>query len=99
MDHLAHTPLSEAELTSEVLEGATIYGPEDETVGVVSHLHGVGLDAQAIIDVGGYLGIGTKAVAVPVRSLKFMRDENGSVHATTDWSKDDLFLLPEHQHL
>ncbi|GAA2885448.1 hypothetical protein GGQ99_005053 [Aminobacter niigataensis] len=96
MDHTTHVRLTEAELTPDVLEGATIYGPDDEDIGSVSHVHGMGSSAQVIIDVGGFLGIGAKPVAVPISQLDFMRDEDGDVHAVTTWTKDQLKDMPEH---
>lgn len=96
MDHSKHTPLSTTELTADVLDDATIYGPGDEKIGSVSHIHGVGASAQVVIDVGGFLGIGAKPVLVPVSDLNFMRDEDGDVHAHTTWTKDQLKAKPEH---
>lgn len=93
MDHTHHTRLSGNELTSDILDGATIYGADDEKVGTVSHLHG----SQVVIDVGGFLGIGAKPVAVPANQLDFMRDETGDVHAVTTWTKAQLKDMPEHQ--
>lgn len=98
MDHSKHIRLSEAELTADVLTDATVYGADDEKVGNISHVHGSGPSAEAIIDVGGFLGIGAKPVAVPVADLDFMRDEDGDVHAVTTWTKDQLKEMPEHQH-
>lgn len=97
MDHSKHRRLSEAELTAAHLEGATIYGPGDAKIGSVSHIHGAGTGSLVVIDVGGFLGIGTKPVAVPIKDLWFMRDEDGNVHAVTTWSKDQLKAMPEHQ--
>jgi hypothetical protein len=96
MDHSTHVRLTEAELTAELLEGATIYGPDDEDIGFVSHIHGSGSTAQVVIDVGGFLGIGAKQVAVPASQLQFMRDEEGVVHAVTTWTEDQLKDMPEH---
>lgn len=96
MDHSNHVRLTEAELTPELLEEATIYGPDGEGIGSVSHVHGSGSSAQIIIDVGGFLGIGTKPVAVPASQLEFMRDEDGTIHAVTSWTKDQLKNMPEH---
>ncbi len=96
MDHSKHVRLSSGELTPDTLEGATIYGPDDEKIGSVSHLHGSGADSSVIIDVGGFLGIGAKPVAVAARDLDFMRDEDGDVHAVTTWTKDRLEAMPEH---
>lgn len=99
MDHETHLRLSDFELTPANLEGATIYGPADETLGSVSHIHGSGAAAQVVIDVGGFLGVGAKPVAVPAKDLDFMRDEDGEVHAVTSWSADELKAMPEHHDL
>ena len=98
MDHALHERLAATELTEENLIDATIYGPDDETVGSVSHLHGSGTGAQVIVNIGGFLGIGAKTVALPVRQLDFMRDENGNIHATTSLTKDQAKALPERHH-
>ncbi|KAF1042566.1 hypothetical protein [Xylophilus sp.] len=97
MDHTNHVRLSTTELTPAILEGATIYGTDDEKVGKLDHLHGMGPTAKAIIDVGGFLGIGAKPVAVNVSDLEWMRDEDGDVHAVTTWTKNQLKELPEHR--
>lgn len=98
MDHSNHTRLRKDELTEAVLDGATIYGPEDETVGSVNHTHGTGSAAQVVLEVGGFLGIGAKQVVVPARDIDFMRDEDGTVHGVTRWTKDDVKALPSHDH-
>jgi transcriptional regulator with XRE-family HTH domain len=98
MDHTNHIRLSATELTPALLEGATIYGADDHKVGHVSHVHGTGAASQVIIDVGGFLGLGAKPVAVPVSDLQFMRDEDGDIHAVTAWTKDQLKEMPEHHH-
>lgn len=98
MDHTNHVRLTTNELTAAALEGATIYGADDHKVGKVDHVHGSGTASSAIIDVGGFLGIGAKPVSVPLSDLQFMRDENGDVHATTSWTKDQLKEMPEHRH-
>lgn len=93
MDHSRHVRLRTDELTPDVLEGATIYGTDDEKIGYVDHVHG----SQVVVDVGGFLGIGAKPVAVPVSQLDFMRDEDGDVHGVTSWTKDQLEDMPEHE--
>ena len=98
MDHSAHTRLATAELTPAVLEGATIYDGEDNKIGSVSHLHGSGAATQVVVDVGGFLGLGAKPVGLPLQHLEFMRDGQGSVHAVTNWTKDQLRDMPTHHH-
>lgn len=96
MNHANHVRLGTSELTPDLLDGATIYGPDDEEIGSVSHVHGTGADSAIVIDVGGFLGIGAKPVAVPASDLDFMRDEDGNVHAVSAWTKDQLKAMPEH---
>ena len=97
MDHSTHERLNPTDLTPTVLEGATIYDGEDHKIGTVSHVHGLGAASQIVIDVGGFLGIGAKPVAVNAGELDFMRDEKGGVHAVTSWTKDQLKDMPEHK--
>ncbi|KQY16751.1 photosystem reaction center subunit H [Rhizobium sp. Root73] len=98
MDHTNHVRLAAGELTADILEGATVYGADDSKVGTVDHVHGAGAGGTAIIDVGGFLGIGAKPVSVPLTDLEFMRDDDGDVHAVTGWTKDQLKDMPEHRH-
>ena len=97
MDHSKHTQLAANEFTEAVLEGATIYGPEDAKIATVAHVHGTGESAKVVMDVGGFLGIGSKRIAVSASDLRFMRDEDGDVHAVTTWTKDQLKAMPEHK--
>ncbi len=97
MDHSRHTRLNPTDLTPGVLEGATIYDADEHKVGTVSHVHGLGAASQIVVDVGGFLGMGAKPVAVAAADLDFMRDENGDVHAVTNWTKDQLKNMPEHK--
>jgi PRC-barrel domain len=98
MDHTLHVPLDAAEINEANLMGATIYDPNDEEIGTVAHVHGIGPATKVVVDVGGFLGIGAKPVALDANQLNFMRDEDGVVHATTSWTKDQVADLPEHHH-
>lgn len=98
MDHSTHTKLLESELNATNLMDAVVYDADDAKVGTVSHVHGMGMATQVIVDVGGFLGIGAKPVAMTTSQLQFMRDEKGDVHATTSWTKDQIKALPEHHH-
>lgn len=46
MDHTNHVRLTNAELRADVVEGATIYGRDDEEISTVDHVHGTGDQAQ-----------------------------------------------------
>ena len=97
MDHTNHVRLTTDELKPALIEGTTVYGADDHKVGKVDHVHGIGANSTVIIDVGGFLGIGEKPVAVSITDLDFMRDEDGEVHALTSWTKDQLKEMPEHR--
>ncbi|MFE0015945.1 PRC-barrel domain containing protein [Mesorhizobium sp. NPDC059054] len=97
MDHTDHVRLTPAELNSATLAGATVYGPNDDTIGSVAHVHGIGAESQVIVDVGGFLGLGTKPVALRASQMDFMRDEDGEVHAVTAFTEDQLKSMPEHR--
>jgi hypothetical protein len=96
MDHSTHTALMDEELSDATLIDAVVYGVDDVKIGKVSHVHGSGSSATVIVDVGGFLGIGAKPVAMATNQLNFMRDDDGAVHATTSWTKDQVKALPQH---
>jgi U3 small nucleolar RNA-associated protein 14 len=48
------------------------------------------------IDVGGFLGIGAKEVAVGFDNLAFMRDGEGRTHLYTQLTKEQLEAQPEY---
>jgi len=100
MDHSNHERLAIDELTSAILEGATIYGAHDAEIGKVAYMHGAGTPSLVVIDLGGgSAGSGSKRVAVPMSQLTFMRDEEGSVHAVTSWTQDQIEQMPEHHEI
>lgn len=96
MDHTNHVRLPSDELRPDVVEGATIYDRDDGEISSVDHMHGTGDQAQVVFDVGGFLGIGSKRVALYASQLDFMRDEEGIVHAVTQMTTAQLEALPEH---
>jgi sporulation protein YlmC with PRC-barrel domain len=72
--------LDETTLTAEELIGTNVYGPDDEHIGTIGDfVLGEGEDSidAVIIDFGGFLGIGTKEVAVAYEDLQFFADDNG----------------------
>jgi hypothetical protein len=98
INHTLHTALDASEINEAGLMDAIIYGPEDEKIGTVAHVHGKGAATQIIVDVGGFLGIGTKSVVLDANQLNFMRDEDGEVYAVTSWTKAQVKDFPEHHH-
>lgn len=86
-------------LASQVI-GMNVYGPADESLGDVSD---VLFDRQgnviaAVIGVGGFLGIGQKAVAVPITMVEVVR-ANDTDKLVLRKTKDELKAAPEFQKL
>ncbi len=88
------------DLTAEMLQGITVYGPEDENVGEIGELilNDGGQITEAVIDVGGFLGIGERNVAVMFEELRILRGESGAdFRVYIDSSEEQLEQLPEYE--
>jgi len=80
------------EIRSEALVGTTVYGANDENIGEIGDilLSTDGKVDAVIIDVGGFLGVGEKEVAVGMDNLAFMTDKDGNRYLYTTFSKEQL---------
>lgn len=60
------------------LVGASVYGPDNTSIGTINDLvlDGEGQVAAAVVGVGGFLGIGEKNVAIPFRAMQIQRKPN-----------------------
>ena len=86
------------ELTSELLTGANVHDSTDASIAEVSDLvlTADGQVTDVVLDVGGFLGIGAKTVAIPMDRLTVARTEAGDVTLWVDMTKDELKALPDH---
>ncbi|NJO36728.1 MAG: PRC-barrel domain containing protein [Rhizobiales bacterium] len=88
------------DLTAEMLQGRSVYGPEDENVGEIGELilNDGGQITEAVIDIGGFLGIGERNVAVSFDELRILREGGGDdLRVYIDSTEEQLERLPEHQ--
>ena len=69
-----------AELTADKLEGARVFGPKDEDVGEINRLilDNNGQVQRIVLDVGGFLGVGERQIAVTPDELNIVRTDDGS---------------------
>jgi sporulation protein YlmC with PRC-barrel domain len=77
--------------------GATVVNSNDESIGKIDDLV-VNPDDKvtyAIVSVGGFLGVGSKLVAVPFDSLRTVKEERLMLPGAT---KDALKNLPEFKY-
>lgn len=92
IDRSALTEVPADKISADNLIGTTVYGANDETVGEIGD---VVLSADnnvdaIIVDVGGFLGIGEKPVAIGMDKLKFMADSDGNQYLYTDFTKEQF---------
>lgn len=85
-------------MTSEQLEGTTVYGANDENVGEIHSLV-VGDDGkvnEVVLDVGGFLGMGEKSVAVTFDELQILQETDGDdLRIYIDSTEEALKAQPE----
>jgi sporulation protein YlmC with PRC-barrel domain len=86
----------ETTLTAEELTGVNVYGPTDEHIGVIGDFilgDNSNIDA-VIIDFGGFLGIGTKEVAVGYEDLQFYTDANNNRLLVLNVTREQMEAAP-----
>ena len=88
-------------LASKNLIGAKVGGPNNATVGSINDLliEKSGNVVAAVIGVGGFLGIGSKNVAVPFKSLELSRNSDGTDKIAMRFSKEELQQAPDFKPL
>lgn len=87
-------------LTAETLTGITVYDANDEAVGEVDKLllTANGEIDRAVIDVGGFLGLGEHSVAVDIDDLVILQQEDSSdVRVFINATQQALEAKPEYQ--
>ncbi len=84
------------QIRAEEMVGTTVYGANDENVGEIGDvvLAGDGKVDAYIVDVGGFLGMGEKEVAIGSDKLSFMTDANGNKYLYTTFTKEQLDAAP-----
>lgn len=88
------------ELTADKLEGARVYGPNDEDVGEVDRLvlDNNGQVQRIVLDVGGFLGMGERQIAVTPYELNIVRTEDGNeFRVYVDSNQANLKAQPEYK--
>lgn len=99
IDRSTLTDVDVTGLSADEMIGTTVYGMDDENVGSISDVilatDGKGVEA-VIMDVGGFLGIGSKSVAVGMENLAFMADADGNNYLYTQFTRDQLEAQPEY---
>lgn len=88
--------MTATDFRSSELVGSTVYDQAGERIGTVDDviIDASGAVTSVIISVGGFLGLGEKNVAVPLKTLVTMRDEKGKIKVVAQGGKDALNTMP-----
>ncbi len=84
-------------LTAENLTSAEVYDGRDERIGEVADLvvDDSGKITDVVLDVGGFLGIGEKRVALPLSEVEIMHaDSNGALRVYVTQTEEQLEQMP-----
>ncbi len=87
-------------LTVEQLQDATVYDANDEDVGDVEEfiVSDGGQIQQAVIDVGGFLGMGEHRISIPFDEMQVMTNTEGDdVRVYIDQTREALEQRPEYE--
>ncbi|WP_425093472.1 PRC-barrel domain-containing protein [Tropicimonas sp. S265A] len=85
-----------AMLTTEDLTGARVYDASGEWIGEIDQLN-VNTDGtitHAIVDVGGFLGLGEKPVQLPMDQLNITRHDGDELRVSVPMTEEELEGLP-----
>jgi sporulation protein YlmC with PRC-barrel domain len=91
--------LARQDISAENLIGTTVYGSDDSSIGEISDVvfDRSGTIQAVVVDVGGFLGMGEKPVAVGFDSLNVRTDENGTLVAMVNQTQDQLDQAPAYE--
>lgn len=96
IDRSTLTEMPADQIRAEELVGTTVYGANDANVGEIGDVV-LTQDGQVdaiVIDVGGFLGLGEKEVAVGMDKLAFMTDADGNKYLYTTFTEEQLNAAP-----
>lgn len=90
---------AEGNVSGSAVLGATVKNEARETVGTIEEIF-VGPDGAirtVVVSVGGFLGMGSKNIAVKWSDLKIERDGQDLL-VKTNWTKDSLKAMPDYKN-
>ena len=84
------------QIRATTLMGQEVYGADDESIGEISDLvlQEDGETRAAIIDVGGFLGVGEKPVAIPFEQIEIQQQEGADPRLVVAMSREELEQAP-----
>lgn len=95
-----YTQMNPEDRTAERLIGANAYGAQGEDIATVDDLvlDADGAATHVIMDVGGFLGMGTHTVAIEIDQVDILwNDQDGDVMVQVPMTEDQLREMPEYE--
>lgn len=88
-----------ADVSAEEVIGADVLSFDEETIATVDDvvMSPDGSIDYVLVDIGGFLGIGARTVAIPFADVTFQTDADGSAQVLTALSESDLENMPEYE--
>jgi sporulation protein YlmC with PRC-barrel domain len=88
--------LASQELTADNLIGSAVYSPNEDNLGEVNDVvfDQAGTIQGVVIDVGGFLGVGEKPVAVQYDALNVQKEDNGDLRIVLNATQEQLEGAP-----
>lgn len=85
-------------ISADNLQGKRVYGANNEDIGEISDVLMTqdGKVDAFVVDVGGFLGMGEKSVAIGTQKIDFMSDEDGELVVFTPFTQEQLKASPEY---
>jgi len=95
-DRATLTPVDLGAMTAENLDGTQVYGTNNEEIGQIGDfvLNAQGQIDAVIVDVGGFLGIGEKPVALEYKSVQVQQNANGDIRILVNATQEQLQNAP-----
>ncbi|WP_322867903.1 PRC-barrel domain-containing protein [Aquicoccus sp. G2-2] len=98
--HDGYKTVAHKDLSADMIQGATVYDVDDNNIGEVSKLimSEDGKINAAVVDVGGFLGMGEKPVELQFDRLTIIRKDDGNdVRVYVDATEKALKQMPDYE--
>lgn len=86
-------------ITAEDLQDANVYTSDNESVADVKEvlITPEGRVDQVVVDVGGFLGMGARSIAIDMNEADVHKDMNNDVRVYIPMSEEELRQMPEYK--
>lgn len=95
-----YTPVEPRAVSVDDLKGANVYDANNENVASIDEVFvsPEGNIERVILDVGGWLGIGARTVAIDMDKLEVHRGRDGDLRVYVNMTEEELRQLPEYNN-